>query len=176
MLQYDEAVLAARLRALSPAKRAAFATACAERLFPHWVAYATHCRLDLDTLRAGLDAVLAARSGDMPDPREIARLRNACLALVPDEDDLPFELSAPAQNAAIAVVYALSCWESGDLQDAVWAALNGYEAADFLAREEVDLDPNDRSTEVVLLAHPLVQRELAQQGEDLARLLWSNGG
>lgn len=143
---YDETEIADRLTALLPADRALFTCACAERLMPalQWFCDAVGS-VNYMVVREALDAAWS--------------LDDACWAagqydlgaLLPcsEEGDLALA-STVAMNAVACVVYALEVCKTGEVQKAVWAARQLYEAADSLVQqgsalhaylEEIDQEP-----------------------------------
>lgn len=66
---------------------------------------------------------------DVESAREVAE------ALVPFEDDDWVLESGYAQNGIAAIAYAVRAWLSDDPQEAVWAARQVYEAADYGAQQ-----------------------------------------
>ncbi len=132
---FDEAQIENGLEALSAERRVLFACACAERLFPayEWSASITG-RGDPDYLREALDVAWSARAGLAPGDDTERRIE-AVEKLVPDEDDPDWPGSIPLmENAAAAVVYALRTSRSGESREALYAALQLYEASDYLVQ------------------------------------------
>lgn len=166
MLRYDEAQLVQVLAAETKAARAAFSAASAERLQPLYVWFhEVSGQGDPGVLRAALDTVWdlilgrEARDG-------LQRLQDAAESLVTDDEDENWvEQTAYAQNAAAAVAYAVRSWISGDPEDAVLAATQLYEAADYAAQQDIDL--NAPGAEDVILGQPVVQEALKGIDDDL---------
>ena len=77
---------------------------------------------------------------------------------------------AAAEDAAAALTYALRCRGTGAAEEAAWAARRGYEAIDHyvinLEAKPVKGDPSEEQ----VLAHPLIQQELARQKRDIDEL------
>ncbi|MCC6334914.1 MAG: hypothetical protein IT380_13135 [Myxococcales bacterium] len=95
------------------------------------------------------------------------------MSLVPQEDSIngPWTQDATnAQNAGMAAIYALRTKLLGDPQEAAWAARVAYEALDNFVINSEDIDRNVRGAELRVLAHPLVQAELARQLSDIQDL------
>lgn len=168
---FDQQALRARLDRLEPTRRAEFALGCAERLLPWYIRF--HDETGKGDSSVPTVALQAARARLMSGEGDVAHLRSLadrCESLVPVEEDAWTELSGVAQNAVAAVVYAIRCLVSGDAQDAVWAAVQGYEAADLLASTELDVDFNEPGVEQRIAAQAVVQAELTAQDESLCRL------
>jgi hypothetical protein len=99
---------------------------------------------------------------------------DALLDLLPSEDS-PWSPSYPIADHAIAsLAYTLRSMANGDPQEATWAALRAYEAADQLAVFDLSKDPLDFPPEGQLLAHSAVQTELARQEHDFGLVLQGN--
>lgn len=133
---YDEAQLRAGLEALSPDRRVAFACSVAESSFPLYFAYATASGGgDAPALRAALDLAWSLAAGACVSAGDVAAARDTSEGLVPDDEDEDWMLLSPlGQNAAAAVAYAMRTWLTGDAQEAVWAARQLHEAADYLVQ------------------------------------------
>lgn len=132
---YDENLMMQRLRAVLPEHRVRFAAACAELLFVAYRRFAqAGSRGDERALRAALDQVWAASVGG-GERAAIDEQREVAESLVPHDGDEGWDwLSALAEDAAAAVVYALRACLSGDARDAVRAAYRAYEAGDYIAQ------------------------------------------
>jgi len=143
---YDETEIAGGLATLPCVARALFACACAERLM---AAFRWFCNMtggaSYKVVREALDSAWSPNDADpAAGERDIA-------ALVPGdkEGELPLG-SAVAQNAVASVAYALQARRTGDVQTAVWAARQLYEAADAVVQqgaavqtyvEDIDQEP-----------------------------------
>ncbi|MER7243831.1 DUF416 family protein [Kribbella sp. NPDC000426] len=166
MLRYDDEQLLQALSAAPKAAQVAFGAASAERLQPLYVWFhEVSGQGDPATLRAALDAVWDLVLG-LPVLDDLERLRDVAESLVTDDEDESWVAqTAYAQNAAAAVAYAVSSWISGDPSDAVLASNQLYEAADYAAQQEADL--NALGAEDAILGHPVVQAALEGINEDL---------
>ena len=90
------------------------------------------------------------------------------MALIPGEDRGPWmPEQAYAEDAASALAYALSCCQTGDSQEAAWAARRAYEAVDQFVVRQHNLDTEARRDEMRVLSYPTIQRELERQDQDL---------
>ena len=87
------------------------------------------------------------------------------MGLVPAEDPWVPE-QAYAEDAIAALAYAVGSLEKRDPTEAAWAAQRAYESADHYVINHLHVD-----TERAVLAHPIVQAELARQRQDLDELL-----
>ncbi|MBD7918829.1 DUF416 family protein [Cellulomonas sp. Sa3CUA2] len=135
MQDYDEEWLLAESCRIDRSARTAFAAACAELLWPVVERYAAAVSLPaerLEVLRGSLDAVWDALDGVDAD---VAAARATAESMVPFDGDEDWVMEAGyAQSAIAAVVYAARSWLTDDPQEAVWAARQVYEAADYAAQ------------------------------------------
>lgn len=160
---YDEAVLSEQLARLPQDELVAFAASCAERLMPlySWLS-GSAVASDVARVRRALDLGWSAGT-----PEQIEQARAEVEALVPDEDEEDGSADvALAQSAVACVAYVLRARLSHDVQDAVWAARQLHEAADYIVQRRA---PNQ--TYIEDLAHEvpvqLVLRGLASALGDL---------
>jgi cation transport regulator ChaB len=169
-LRYDESNIVARLSELSPRARTLFAASAAERLFALYEWYAERAsRADPAKLREALDLAWSAVGTDVPED-DVARWQDIAEELVPDEEDEGWtEQTAYGENGAAAAAYALCVARTGDPQEAGWAGLQLYEAADYAAQRQLeDLDLNEPGAEDALADQPVVQAALQAIEDDLA--------
>jgi hypothetical protein len=126
---YDEDEIAARLSATPVTARALFVCACAERLMAtyHWFCDVSGSG-SYRTVREALDSAWTVDDVKPKGERDIS-------ALVTEDEDDPALGSAVAQNAVACVAYAVGVRENGDVQKAVWAARQLYEAADSVVQQ-----------------------------------------
>lgn len=170
---YDERSVAKASGSLGRDARTAFAAACAERLWPLVERYALAVSMsggDLRALRDALDAAWGAANGTGSE-EDLGGAGEVTETLVPYEDDDWVLESGYAQNGIAAIAYAIRSWLSDDPQEAVWAARQVYEAADYGAQQ------NNKSTavraysadlEAELSRTPVVQAAIRGISEDLA--------
>jgi hypothetical protein len=133
--EYDETVFLRRLEPLDGSSKTAFAAACAERLWPLVERYASAAAVPAGRvmpLRVALDAVWRSCAGGSEDVRGVQMLAES---MVPGEDDQWVFETGYGQNAIAAVAYAARTWLTDDPQEAVWAARQVYEAADYGAQQ-----------------------------------------
>lgn len=169
MVRYDEDMMMVRLRGMNARSRTAFAAACAERLLPAYRIFAVRKEHGASAvLEEALAMLWKTLSGTALEGIEYAAEAEKCEALVPGEDEE--QETAYAQNAVAAVAYALRTFVTGDAQEAIWAARQGYEAADLRVVRQGGLDLNAPGSEDLILSHPIVQAELTRQERDLQEL------
>ncbi len=168
VLHYDEAGLVGALGRVSAQLRAAFAAACAERLLPAYVAFSARTgRGDPAALAEILERIWKDVLGDKRDVKEVRAELARCMALIPGGNDERWvDEQAYADDAASAVAYTLRTLESGEPQEAAWAARRAYEALDHHVMHRLGIEGEDQ-----ILRHPLVQAELSRQRRDLDALL-----
>jgi hypothetical protein len=75
-----------------------------------------------------------------------------------------------AENAAAALAYAARARLTGSAQDAMWAAVQCYEAADTLAQDQLKLGRVFGDVEELIRTSEIVRKEIADQDEVLRQL------
>jgi Protein of unknown function (DUF416) len=168
LTEYDEA-LKADLKRLPRRTQAAFAAACAERLYPAYAAFQMASRRDDQGLiRRTLDhAWEGARSGSVKvaDPADLVE---QCVGLVPD-DESEDAIPAYADDAIASTAYAIQAAAGLDDGAAGWAAQRGTDSLDnFLLSNDFDLSQPD--ADQLVWEHPLVVAEISRRETDLIRL------
>jgi uncharacterized protein YjaG (DUF416 family) len=173
MLEFDERQLKIDLASVPKEARVAFAAACAERLAPAYKRFAEISGRGAPDL---LSSILARLWADLQGVPMTVAESNAnirhCMALVPTEEDGPWiDEQAAAEDHVSALLYALTCLQGGDPQEAAWSAQHVYDALDSYIQcrdgrgDTQALDPKR------VLADPLVQAELNRQRRDLDELM-----
>ncbi len=164
MLRYSEPELVERLGLLGQSAKTAFASACAQWLFPLFERYAQSIGAPELSHRLGvvLSEAWAAADGGV---RIADAMQSESEALVPiDEDGWTLEMGY-GQNAAAATAYAVRTWLTDRAQEAAWAARQVYEAADYATLQaHPDLDLNAPGSSDRVLASPAVQSALMAIG------------
>lgn len=108
---------------------------------------------------------------------DLERQIEAIMSQIPQENCVegPWTQEATnAQNAGMAVAYALRTKLAGDAQEAAWAARVAYEALDNFVINTESIDTNTQDNELRVLSHPLIQAELGRQERDVRTLLAAN--
>lgn len=133
---YDEGRLKAVLASWPRTRRVAFSCAVAERLMATYEWFTTVAdQGDAGALRSALNLAWSVASSEPAALSDIETARELAESLVPnDQDDNWMLLSPLAQNAAASVAYALRSSLVDDPQEAVWAARQLHEAADYLVQ------------------------------------------
>lgn len=172
MRKFDEKALTRALDRLSPPSRMAFAASCAQRMvrvYHRYLAQADQYDRAADCDRAleyAWTHILVPAQGAI-----VKQLSTDVVALIPDQDAPGWTtLTAYGDDALSALAYCLRCVETGDSQDACWAARRIYEAVDCFATNRLGTSPNDSGFENRVLGDSLVQSELERQAQDIDEL------
>ena len=168
LAEYDLALKAA-LMTLPERTQAAFAAACAERLYPAYAAFVrTSGRDDEGLVRQALDlAWSGAKVGVVPE-HDPSGLVERCVALIPDteaEDAIP----AHADDAIASVAYALQAAAGLDPRASGWAAQRVTDTLDDFVRSN-DVGGTLPDAEQRVWEHPLIRTEISRREDDLRRL------
>lgn len=177
VLRFSKTQLTTKLDRLPLPSRLIFAATCAERSLPAYVT-ASHLtgKGDAKTLAGLLARLWEDVVADPMTETELQSNISICMKLIPQDYHEPWLIEqAAAEDASIAVVYALKCRQSGNSQDATWAAEHAYNVLDQLVIDRENVDLNALEAESRLLAHPLIQAELARQLRDIDELLGAAG-
>lgn len=169
MVAFDQGLLKERLERISTGCRSLFALSCAERLFPSYDLYHQRTgRGDTSRMRSALDhlwdAILQDRTAIGLDGLDDYKL------LAPGEETPWNPLNPVAENAVAAVMYACQCQIEEETESAVWAAVQGYEAADYIVHTVEGIDFTGSQAEAAILNNELVQGEIERQLRDVAQL------
>jgi uncharacterized protein YjaG (DUF416 family) len=168
LAQYD-AALKTDLLTLPKQTRAAFAVACAERLYPAYEAFIEASgRGDDGLVRSTLNMAWdAAKTGLVSEP-DPPQLFERVVALIPDAD--PDDVIPPHADDAIAsAAYAFQAAAYLDDRAAGWAAERVMNALDSFILS-TDSEPNEPAAEDRVWEHPLVREEINRRTDDLAEL------
>jgi uncharacterized protein YjaG (DUF416 family) len=133
---YDEEHIIAELATWPRDRRVAFACAAVERLIAvyEWFT-AVADQGDPAALRSALDLAWSIAASHSAPTTAIDEARDVAESLVPDDQDDNWTILSPlAQNAAAGVAYALRAWLVDDPREAMWAARQLHEAADYLVQ------------------------------------------
>jgi uncharacterized protein YjaG (DUF416 family) len=173
ILRFNEGSLKAELNCIAVPLRVVFAAAVAERLLPAYVTFSHKTgRGNPDLLTQILERLWRDIDGIKMSPEELQQSIDLSMELIPKEDEKPWIPDQVwAEDAAVAVVYALSCRCSGKSQDAAWAAARAYDALDHFVITQEDIDPSTAGAEERILSNPLIQAEFMRQQRDLRGLV-----
>jgi uncharacterized protein YjaG (DUF416 family) len=172
ILKFNETSLMRELDRIPGRLRAVFAAAVAERLLPAYVSFSRKtARGNPDLLTEILERLWRDIDGVKMSPEELQQSIDLSMELIPQEDEIPWILDqAWAEDAAVALVYALCTRQNGKSQDAMWAARRAYDALDHFVTNQEDIDPSTAGAEERILSNPLIQAEFIRQQRDLREL------
>ena len=169
LADYD-AALKADLKELPQRTRAAFAAACAERLYPAYAAFVQASgRDDNGLIRRTLDLAWDGSRTGVVAAADPADLFEQCVALIPSDESPEEVIPAHAEDAIASVAYALQAAAGLDDKAAGWAAEQVTNCLDtFLLSSEIDISAPD--AEQLVWEHPLVVTEVRRRQGDLRQL------
>ncbi|MEE1672186.1 hypothetical protein RCR19_43045 (plasmid) [Streptomyces sp. WAC07094] len=160
--RYDGDVLLSDLEALAAPQRRAFAAACAEALLRHfgsaWAASESAGSTECEQVVAFCWRAVERGAGD-PESSEIVDLFLTGLEEILSEDE---EGDLGVMEHVIAgAYYALKCSREGDSGNAELVAKNLYEAADYVALADPEIDMASPNAGSAIIASEVVQKTLA---------------
>jgi uncharacterized protein YjaG (DUF416 family) len=169
MLKFEEQVLMRDLDRLPPRSRLAFAASCAQRLVD--VYHRFLAQRGQSDRAADCDSALEYVWSHILTPSEGATAKQLLadiVALIPDQDAPGWTpLTAYGEDALSALAYCVSCLQSGDPQEAAWAARRVYEALDYFVTNRDNVTPGDSGAETRVLSDSMIQAELERQARDI---------
>jgi Protein of unknown function (DUF416) len=173
MFKFQEELLVQCLAKFSAKQKSAFATACATRLFSSYAAYAFKFGRaeDVTSLRGILDELWSQSlsSTDVGDRHRLEEIVQELSCQLPSQEETWTVLHAFADDAIASTMYAARTLLTASANEAAWAARRAYEAVDQ-AVLKLSGTPNTPDEELLVISHPLIQRELGRQNEDLRSL------
>lgn len=173
MLTFSRSHVADKLRELPVLSCGGFAAAAATRTVPSYVEYCIETRTeDSGQVSAALSYVWNFLEGTVSDLQAVRHYYNLAYAqtrvlAIPGAEWPPW-----VQDAAVAVVYCLEFLLDRDVEDAINAASNSFDAAwQYTVFLAVRSKPRDSRYHVDRwLSNPIVQLELSRQERDLSML------
>jgi hypothetical protein len=173
IIQFSKAQLTRTLDRLDPHLRVVFGAACAERLVSACISFSVLGKKGKsEVITRSLARLWKDVAGEPMTEDEVQASIDTCMALIPTDDDLTSDAEeAYAEDAISAVIYALTCRQNGDSQEAMWSAQCTCAAVDYFTISREEFVPKPVSDPSRAFAHPLMQAELARQDRDLAELL-----
>jgi uncharacterized protein YjaG (DUF416 family) len=173
IIRYSREQLIEKLDQLPRSLRVTFAAACAERLLPaYFTSWGLTGKGDPEMLARILARLWEDLAGNPMTESEVQLNISTCMHLIPVDYHEPwFVEQASAEDASAAVAQALMCHQSGDSQDAMWSAERVYNALDQFVVDRENIVLWRRGAMERVLAHPLIQAELARQRRDIEELL-----
>jgi uncharacterized protein YjaG (DUF416 family) len=173
VLKFSRYQLTRKLNRLPSMLRVVFSAACAERLLPAYITFSSLAgQGEPETLTRILARLWEDIAGDPMTGGEIQSNVGTCMGLIPPGDDEALHVeTAYAEDASVAVVYALTCRQSGNSEEAMWSAQRACSAIEHFTTSREKFVPKPVSDPSRVYAHPLIQAELARQRRDLDELL-----
>lgn len=170
-LSYDKQALLDALAALPPVARLACATAAATRLMPACERYAGAQATGKqgrarDIVAELWQSILSGDPGDQPWPA----VHDEVMAMIPGKEVEGGLLTQTAEDALASLAYAIRCLLVDEPSQAEWAVAREYDATDQAVIKLTGVVPNTPKKEARQLAHPLIQRALGRQRDDLVLL------
>ena len=155
---------------LSVRTQAAFAAACAERLYLAYAAFMEASgRDDRGLVRRTLDLAWDGATSSAVPVADPVGLFEQCVALISGDGSELGAIPAHADDAIASAAYALQAAAGLDDAAAGWAAERVTNSLDhFLQLTEIDMA--DPEVERRIWDHPLVAAEVARREDDLRRL------
>lgn len=171
MFIYDKQRLLQALAAMTSAARLACATAAATRLMPVCERFAAvQATGKQDRAREIVAELWQCILADDPGQQPWAAVLDEVMGMIPGKEVDGGLLTLMAEDGLASLAYAVRCLLVDAPQEAEWAVGREYDATDHAAIELMGFVPNTPKKEARLLAHPLIQRALGRQQEDLVLL------
>ena len=168
MLNYDEAQLLDVLKAMPPDARLACAAAAATRLVPACERFAAlHDTPGRGRARQIAAAMWQCIEGSDPNPPNWRAVLNEVMGMIPGEEVEGGMLTQLAEDAFACLAYAVRSLLTDDPQQAAWALGREYDSTDQAAVDLLGIVPKNARQEAKVLSHPLVQRALKRQYQDM---------
>lgn len=165
---FDGGRLMKRLEKLDSRRQLAFGAACCERLLPNYNAFQEDTGWgSIRPIQDALNLVWSSVGGQQPGFGEVKHVLNECESVGPDSDDFESLYTGFAQDTCFAVCSLLDYLLNSNPERVVQAATYATDSVDLFVQELENMVPNDPELEQKILAHPLMQRELAQQEKEL---------
>jgi uncharacterized protein len=165
---FDRESLLSNLRILPFAAALAFALSCAERLYPNYIRFSReHGWGDPSVLRAALDYGWGRLLGNTNET-DAGELRQQCEDATPDTEDFDSIYISPGLDAACAASMVLDIVQNRDPGIVADIASLCRDTVDMYIQEIEKMSSQDRKREQKILIHPLMQRELSRQREDIS--------
>ena len=166
MLDFDGNDLKQRLSSLPAPKLLAFMLLLCERMTPQVREFAEYTGFDIGVYREcvelGWSSLLRTR-----DRRGYEDLAKTCIDKVPDTEDFQHDLTSSALDAALSVADLMSFLFDGKVDHIVEAASWARDTAFMSVESTISIDGPALALQEIN-GHPLVQRELKQQEQDVS--------
>ena len=166
VLDFDGNDLKQRLSSLPAPKLLAFMLLLCERMTPQLREFAEYTGFDIGVYREcvelGWSSLLRTR-----DRRGYEDLAKTCIDKVPDTEDFQHDLTSSALDAALSVADLMSFLFDGKVDHIVEAASWARDTAFMSVESTISIDGPALALQEIN-GHPLVQRELKQQEQDVS--------
>ena len=174
---YNEEQLINELARVPEKLRVVYAATCAERFFPAYERYLKQSGKKYEVnLKDHMERLWLDLCGNTMSDSEIDDAIDECMTVIQEINDSKWSSGSEAADcAATSLCYAFRCRKTGDPQEAAWAVRRVYDGLDNLIINQENIDTNQPGGESKVLAHPLMQAELARQRRDLHELLEFRG-
>jgi hypothetical protein len=171
MFDYDQARVLDALKALPPRERQAFAAAAATRMVPACERFAAEQskRTEGRVRQIAAELWQSIEANDEGQGNWVAVLAEV-MAMIPGEEAEGGLVTQLAEDGFACLAYAIRCLLTDEAQEAARAAGREYDACDQAAIALTGIVPKSAKQEAKILAHPLVQRGLGRQHEDMTLL------
>ncbi|MGJ7917659.1 hypothetical protein ACI48D_19545 [Massilia sp. LXY-6] len=171
MFSYDKQDLLAALAAFPPTARLACATAAATRLMPACERFAAlHAPATQGRAREIVAELWQCILAHDPDQQPWPAVLDEVMRMIPGKEAEGGLLTQMAEDGLASLAYAIRCLLVDEPSQAESAVGREYDATDQAAIRITGVVPNTPKKEARLLAHPLIQRALGRQQQDLALL------
>ncbi|WP_338863650.1 DUF416 family protein [Myxococcus stipitatus] len=168
---FNADALVRRLGRLSLQARLAFLLSCAERLIPNYAVFSRHHGWgNPGVLRHALDLGWSYLSGNWVERGDIEGCLARCKDVTPDTEDFVSEHVSAGLDAAVCCAFTLELLLKDDSKKVMEGASLARDTVDMHVQALENLDPRDSELEQKIFRHPLMQRELKHQREDLEML------
>jgi len=168
---FDEAAILRRLRPLAPWARLAFLLSLTERLVPNYVAFSKHHDWgEPEVLQRALDLGWKCLAGQTVERSELEACLARCEEVTPDMDDFQAGHASAGLDAAVCCASVLELLLEDDAQKVADAASLARDTVDMHVQDLESLPLSGPEMEEKIIQHPLMQRELKRQREDLELL------
>jgi uncharacterized protein len=166
--RFNEAALLQRLQTLTPWGQLAFLLSITERLIPNYIAFQAHHHWgELEVLLHALELGWRHLAGQVAPRGELEAWLERCDQVTPHTADFQDGYISPGLDAACCCEYVLRFLLEGKPSHVADAASLARDTVDMHVQDLEDFSSRDPQLEEKILQHPLMQRELQRQREDL---------
>lgn len=168
---FDARSLHERLSRMSPKQQLVFGAAICERLIPSYAMFVSEEAWgDVHKPRGALDAVWEEIESRSVERLVLRKINAECEAAAPASEKFRSLFVTAAQDCCFSICSLLDFLENRQTERIVQVATYATDSVDLYVQEIESLEPNDRLLETKITEHPLMQRELQRQHDDLLLL------